>query len=132
MKYDLNGKTINIPDAVLNKIMATLDVPMDEAIEVYLSDEGLIDNETVEEMTARAKAAGTGAKATGERKERKPPTRKPDEDKRALIARLAEIIEDGGLCEHDGFEVINIERMIAFTFKGEKYELTLTKKRKPK
>lgn len=136
MKHTLdNGKTVNIPDAAIEKYKATLGLDTAEAIELYLSDEGIEVDETVVELTDKAKAAGTGAKAQGEKKERKAPVRKPDELKRALIEALLTSVQ----CfdETDGIDVANvtitnIERMIAFEVGDEKFELTLTKKRKPK
>ena len=131
MRVAVEGKNINVPDSYIEKQMKSLGISRQEAVELYLSDEGIVKNETIEELTAKAKAAHTGAKATGERKERKAPVRKPDEVKRAIIAALAEFIRTCDYGVHD-VEVTNIERMIAFEFAGDKYEVTLTKKRKPK
>ncbi len=124
------GKRINIPDNFIETNMRNLDLTREEAVELYLSDEGYMDNEIVVELTEKAKAAGTGAKAQGEKKERKAPVRKPNEVKRAVIAALAEFIE--GTDGVTGTEVTNIERMIAFELAGERFEVTLTQKRKPK
>ena len=130
MRYKVDGKNINIPDIFIEKQMKTLGLTRQEAVDLYLSDEGLKESPEVNELTMKAKAAGTGAKATGEKTARKPPERKPDDIKRAMIAGLAEYIDkvDGV----SGLEVTNIERMIAFEYDGEKYEVTLTRKRKPK
>lgn len=124
------GKRINIPEEFIEGNIRGLGITRAEAIDMYLSDEGLLENEIVAELTAKAKDAGVGAKATGEKKERKAPVRKPDEVKRAVIAGLAEYIAtQAGVT---GAEVTNIERMIAFELGGDKFEITLTKKRKPK
>ncbi len=45
MRYDFNGKTINIPDAELEKSMKLLGLSKEEAIEMYLEDEGYLENE---------------------------------------------------------------------------------------
>lgn len=129
MRYKVEGKNINIPDAWLQKTQHDLGLNLPEAIELYLSDEGIAVNPVVAELTAKAKAAGTTAH-NREIKPRKAPERKPDEVKRAMIAGLAEYT--GNILGVTNVEVTNIERMIAFEFAGEKYELTLTKKRKPK
>lgn len=130
MRYKVNGKNISIPDVFIEKQMKTLGLTRQEAVDLFLSDEGVIANEQVQEMTEKAKAAHVGPKATGERKERKPPVRKPDEVKRAVIQALFEFV-----VAQDGVEnatVTNIERVIAFDLGEDKFELTLTKKRKPK
>lgn len=120
-------KTINIPDSVFVQGRKE-GLSQRETIDRYLSDEGYIIDPTVAELTEKAKANGTGLKArTGKRKA---PTRKPDEVKRALIVALNDF-----LCDYTGTKdvmVTNIERIIAFRIGDDNYELTLSKKRKPK
>lgn len=130
MKRVINGKPVNIPDAFIQNAKVNLDLNVEEAVALYMSDEGHDVAPEVVEMTAKAKAAGTGAKATGEKVTRKPPVRAPDDVKRGMIAALEDYIATfaGG----ENVEVTNPERMIAFAYKGDKYELTLTKKRPAK
>ena len=140
MKYTFtteNGteKTINIPDEVFVQGRKE-GLSNRETIERYLSDEGYIVDPTVVELTAKAKANGAGVRAKGTT--RKKPTRKPDEVKRMLIAGLYDYL--CGLGETDvakinmihSVEVTNVERMIAFSIGDDNFELTLSKKRKPK
>lgn len=106
-----------------------------EIIDRYLSDEGYIINPVVAELTEKAKANKVGAAARSGK--RKAPTRKPDETKRALIQMFKETLDEFGhgdtpLNGIHSVEVTNIERMIAFSIGDDKYELTLSKKRKPK
>jgi hypothetical protein len=130
MKYTLEDKTISIPDAIIEKSMATLGLTKSEAVDLYLSDEGLIVNGEIAEMTNKAKASGVGAKATGEKVARKAPVRKPDLVKRDLIEALYETINLWP--ESVDAVITNPERMVAFTYGGDNYEVTLTKKRAPK
>lgn len=132
MKYTFtteNGaqKTINIADEVFVQGRKE-GLTNREIIDRYLSDEGYIVDPVVAELTEKAKANGTGLKArTGKCKA---PTRKPDETKRALIVALNDF-----LCDYAGTKdvtVTNIERIIAFRIGDDNYELTLSKKRKPK
>lgn len=120
-------KTINIPDSVFVQGRKE-GLTNRETIDRYLSDEGYIVDPIVAELTEKAKVNGTGLKAcTGKRKA---PTRKPDETKRALIVALNDF-----LCDYAGTKdvtVTNIERIIAFRIGDDNYELTLSKKRKPK
>ena len=129
-------KTINIPDEVLKQGRKEK-LSVAETIERYLSDEGYVVDPTVAELTAKAKANGvnTAGRVKGEAtKKRKAPVRKPDETKRALISLLeCSLVEDPGQCLNvENVEVTNIERMIAFSIGDDKYEITLSKKRKPK
>ena len=55
MTYNLNGKNIRIPDAEIDKSMKLLDLSHDEAVQMWLEDEGYLENEVVKELTAKAK-----------------------------------------------------------------------------
>lgn len=128
-------KTINIPDEVLMQGRKE-HLTVKETIDRYLSDEGYVIDETVAELTAKAKTNGvnTAGRATGEKKARKAPQRNPDYTKRAIVELLAEVVKDMTVdnAMPQDVEVTNIERMIAFSLGDDKYEITLSKKRKPK
>ena len=133
---DGKSKTVNIPDEVLLQGRKER-LSVKETIERYLSDEGYIVDPTVEELTEKAKANkvnGAGRQTADGKKKRKAPVRKPDHTKRALISLLeSALVEDPGQCLNvENVEVTNIERMIAFSIGEDKYEVTLSKKRKPK
>jgi len=129
---DGKAKTVNIPDEVLAQGRKER-LSVSETIERYLSDEGYVVNDTVAELTTKAKAAGVngaGRQSADNKKLRKAPQRKPDETKRALIQFLYNSLTGspiGPVVEN--VEITNIERMIAFSVGDDKYEV---KKRKPK
>lgn len=50
------GKNVNVKDDIINKYMADFGISKNEAIQMYLEDEGFEDNADVEEMTEKAKA----------------------------------------------------------------------------
>ena len=78
MKYDFNGKILNIPEAELDKSVKCLGISREEAIQLWLDDNDYTINETVEELSEKAKKnriTGTihQAKAdNSQKKERKP------------------------------------------------------------
>lgn len=130
-------KTINIADEVLMQGKRE-GLSVRETIDRYLSDEGYIVDPTVAELTNRAKVNGVNNAGKTSSGKRKPPTRKPDEIKRALIKNLEEFLsslDESDIADlnmiHD-VQVTNVERIIAFAIKDDRYELTLSKKRKPK
>ena len=55
MRYNLNGKNINIPDADIERSMKSLELTKEEAIQVWLEDEGYLENEEQEELERKAK-----------------------------------------------------------------------------
>ena len=129
MTYNLNGKNIHIPDADLEKSMRLLRISHDEAVQMWLEDEGYLENEIVEELTARAKAnkISRGAKSDKPRKAVKR-ERKPDEEKENLIEILAKCLKNAGF----EAKITNKSKIIEFNVGENHYKLDLIKRRPPK
>ena len=129
MKYKIENKEVNIPDEEIKKLMKTLDLTEQEAIDTWLTDNDYTTNEQVEELTKKAKANGTtkiGARVNVENKkvvrERKEnPTKAFIIDQ--LWQKLAEIDHIYNL------KVENKEKLITFTYNGNDYKLDLVQKR---
>ena len=132
MKYKIENKEVNIPDEEIKKLMKTLDLTEQEAIDTWLTDNDYTTNEQVEELTKKAKANGTtkiGArvnvgnkKVVRERKEN--PTKAFIIDQ--LWQKLAEIDHIYNL------KVENKEKLITFSLNGNDYKLDLVQKRAKK
>ena len=129
MIYNFNGKNIRIPDAEIQKSMKLLNLSQDEAIQVWLEDEGYLENEVVEELTAKAKENKINheAKTDKPRKSVKR-ERKPDEEKENLIKILADCLES------HGFEakITNKSKIVEFNIGENHYKLDLIRQRQPK
>ena len=139
MKYTfINGEkqqTVEIPDEVIKKHKRSLGCTTSEAINLFLFDEGYIDNDEVTKLTNKAKANGAGKVKIGCK--RKAPSRKPDEVKRTLIQAFYQYLVSGQVSDALGVEVqevevVNQERIITFAIGEDNYEITLSKKRKAK
>ena len=129
MNYNFNGKNIRIPDAEINKSMKLLELSKEEAIQMWLEDEGYLENEVVEELTAKAKVN----KVSHEAKTEKPRKtvkreRKPDEEKENLIKILADCLENAGFTA----EITNKSKIIEFNVGENHYKLDLIKQRTTK
>ena len=123
----------------IQSTMKALDLTREEAIEMWMDDHDIdqgkakdfdLDPEkqkVVKEMTK----AGGKARA----KETKPRERKPNEEKREIIQKIAYFL---GECDHFGenfaetVKITNIEREITFKIGENDYSLVLTLHRKPK
>ena len=130
MNYNFNGKAIRIPDAEIEKSMKVLELSKEEAIQMWLEDEGYLENEEVEALTVKAKenkAIDHGAKADKPRKQVKR-ERKPDEEKENLIRILANCLTNAGF----DAEITNKSKLIEFSVGENHYKLDLVKKRPPK
>lgn len=124
-------QTIEIPAEFIERTRRSLGCDVREACQIYLSDEGYIDNDVVDFYTQKANGG----------KKRRGPKRKEDPIKRSLIQFLEWKLRDGEIDEDHGFDVqatptnvkvTNPERIIQFEIGDETYEVTLSRKRKPK
>lgn len=139
MRIEYNGIKKNIPDEVINRIISGLQVSKDEAIKIYLEDEGLIINEEQEKLNRKAEQSGVmrtihGAisekvvqkRMTGTATEKKK-TVKPQPDKEALIGYIRVLFEDFQLRgEMENVTVENPTKTITFNYHGAPYKLDLT------
>lgn len=137
MKYTLNGKTINIPNAEIEKSMRVLAITEEEAIQMWLEDEGYLDNEEQNELEKKAKenritATIHDAGNKTKRKQNKPKTVKVSDEKQALFAEIHEKLceycdEMGGTCE-----VLKENKLISVKVGTKTFKIDLIEQRPPK
>ena len=127
MKYDFNGKSINIPDKDLENLMTSLELTREEAIETWLDDNDYTANEEAEELTKKAKTIRRYEKSDNERK-KTTKERKVDEEKKHLLSDVKVLIEGLGAVVTNGKN----EAEISFTFGENNYTFKLIKHRPPK
>ena len=99
MKYTLpNGKNVNIPDSEIENSMKKLELTREEAIEMWLEDEGYLDNEEQIELNDKAKKVkidhGASAIDKTEKKEKKPREIKVSDEKQALFSEILSNLQD--------------------------------------
>lgn len=129
MRYTLeNGKAINIPNAEIEKSMKNLGLSKEEAIEMYLEDEGYLDNAEQNELDSKAKAVKVNVGARADSKPRKPREPKVDEVKEDLVKNLAEYLENVA----DNVVIVNKSKIIQFNLGEDTYKIDLIRQRKPK
>lgn len=134
MKYNLNGKNINIPDVDIERSMKSLELTKEEAIQMWLEDEGYLENEEQEELERKAKEnriTATIHQATTKdprKKTQKERVRKENPTKEMVIREIAALLPKFA----EDVEVLNVGKLISFRIGEEKYEIDLKQKRKPK
>ena len=134
MVYILNDKKIRIPDEEIKKNMEILDLSKEEAIQLYLEDEGYLENEEVAELTKKAKDSGIMSTIHGAKAE-KPKAkiereRKENPTKERIIAEIGKF-----LCQLDGISgvnITNIGKIIEFECENKHFKLDLIQKREKK
>ena len=130
MKYNYNGKDINIPDEELKHNMEVLELTQEQAIEMWLEDNDYQVNDTVEELTKKAKENKTDKIVAQSDKPRakREVTRKENPIKAAIIAAIAET-----LSQYEGIEGLNIsnkEKIIEFSYENKDFKIDLVQRRK--
>ena len=135
MVYEFNGKKIRIPDGDILRLKSTMKISAEEAVKIWLEDEGILHNEEQENLCKKAKDSGImrtihGASAktaetTPTQRER---VKKENPTKGKIIAEVAKLLIEFA----DNVNVTNPEKLIEFTMNGNDYKLDLTQKRKKK
>lgn len=125
----------------VRKLMETLDITQQEAIELLEFDKGDVENEEVEQLTEKAKKVETPVK-----RGRKPKTdvektgmagvtqqtrkKKENPTKKSIIAALSKVVAE--LEDVSEIDIKNPEKTIYFKIGEETFEIDLKMKRKPK
>lgn len=133
MKYNFNGKSVNIPDAELQKSMKLLGMTKEEAIELWLEDEGYLDNEEQNELEQKAKDNKITATIHGvggeKKKQSKPKTVKVSDEKQALFSQI-----EGFLKNYTNYnvEILKENKLIQVKIGEKVFKIDLIEQRPPK
>ena len=130
MTYELNGKKIRINDTELENLVKGLGVSQEQAIQIWLEDEGYLENEEQNNLEKKAKdnritATVHQAKSQSQKKKRTR-ERKPDLEKEQIIQNLANFLENSA----ENVKITNISKLIEFDIGGNHYKLDLIRQRK--
>ena len=134
MKY----KNYEIPNKEIDSLMDKLDISLEEACELYLSDHELVENETVEELTKKAqknRVTNTIHSAKGEKKDRKPREKKENPLKKQIISHIFDsFFYDNVRKDYPNLEISvrNDEKYIDLTVDGREFTINLVEHRKKK
>lgn len=132
----VNGVTIS--DEWIDKQCELLDISIEEAVQMYLADNGIVENEEQTALDEKAKKIkiNTGAALGKERKkvERK---REPNTVKREIISMIATELHDWVAEDEDDFsieniKITNVEKYIDFTVGERSFTINLVEHRKKK
>lgn len=134
MQYTVGNKNINIPDAEIKNLQTALELSEEEAIQTWLSDNDYISDETVEELSEKAKknrisATIHEAKAENRaKKERKPREKKENPLKRQIIDAIFAGLSEN-LPENAVIDIKNDEKYIDLTINGIEFTVNLVQHR---
>lgn len=133
MKYTLpSGRSVNIPDNVIEKSMKALELTREEAIEMWLEDEGYLDNEEQNELDEKAKKVkidhGASALDKSQKKEKKVREPKVSDEKQILFSEIVANLTENGR----DFEVLKENKLICVKIDGKIFKIDLIEQRQPK
>jgi hypothetical protein len=130
-----NGRTVRVPNEAIERNMAILKISKQEAVDLWLYDEGYIDNEEADALTAKAKdnrvtATVHKAKSTEyKQKTQKERVAKADPTKEGIISAIAEMLPS---VNAENVVIANKGKLITFTIGADSYKLDLIRQRPPK
>lgn len=135
MKYDLNGRSITIPDAEIQKLQKILEISEEEAIHTYLVDNDLEDDEVVEELTKKAKKNIKRYEKSDNSngKPRKAKEKKENPLKKQIIAGIHDCFLDEighALPKNTTISIRNDEKYVDLVIDGVEFTINLVQHRK--
>lgn len=131
MRYKLeNGKSVNISDKELEKIMKNLEVDKDEAIQIWLEDNDYEVNEEQVALDEKAKKVKIqhGATADKEKKDKKPHTVKTSDEKKELFSTILENLK----AYSENVSVLKDNKLIEVKIGEKIFKVDLIEQRPPK
>ena len=139
MIKNVNSKTVNIPDEEIKSYMKSLDISEEEAIEMWLDDEGYTENEEQLELDKKAKESGImrdihGASATDktDKKPSKPKVVKVSEEKHDLFTLLYDTLKDYEVDFGGKATILKENKLIQFEINGKTFKIDLIEQRNKK
>lgn len=136
MVYKLNeNKEVRIPDKDIERLMTTMKIDQEEAVEIWLEDEGYLINDEQEELCAKAKENKSNKIVKAQREKKAPIVLKNKEKvvkdnpvKESVITAVAELLQ--GIAADVKIE--NKAKIITFKIDDREFKIDLVEKRKPK
>lgn len=135
MIYKLNeNKEVKIPDVDIERLMRTMKIDQEEAIQIWLEDEGYEINEEQEALCKKAKENKSHKIAKADKKvpiilkNKKERTVKENPTKEMVIAEIAKILPSFAT----DINIENKAKLITFHIGEEEYKIDLIQKRKKK
>lgn len=131
MQYNFNNKIINIPDREIEKLMSSLELSKDEAIDLWLCDNGYEVDEEQTELDEKASKVRIlkDVEPKNAKKDRKPPEKKVSDEKKDLFSTILENLTDNYA---ENVEVLTENKLISVKINGITFKIDIIQQRPPK
>ena len=133
IKHNFNGKTLNIPKVEIEKSMKVLNLSFEDAIQMWLEDEGYLENEEQNHLCEVAKVNKItqnihGAGERGKKTSKKPKTVKVSDEKVELFKEILENLQEN----HQNVKILKENKLISVEINGKIFKIDLIEQRKAK
>lgn len=125
-----SGKKIKIDDAILKNLMTVLEVTKDEAIQIYLEDEGILDNEEQNSLDEQAK--GVANVNDADRKKPKKKKANISDEKKALFNTILTNLTRCEGIEPENIKIVSENKKIEVNFNNLSFSIDIIQHRPPK
>lgn len=131
MCYDFNGKSIAIPDNEIEKLMKSLELSKQDAIDLWLCDNGYDEDEEQIELDEKASKVHITKEVSTKKstKPRKPIEKKVSSEKKELFSEILSDLED---VYKGNVEVLNENKLISVRIGDKCFKIDVIEQRKPK
>ena len=132
MRYTLdNGKSINIPKSEIEKLMSSLELSEKDAIDLWLCDNNLEEDEEQIELDEKASKVRIDKDIIQKKpkKERKKPEKKVSDAKKELFSEILSDLED---VYKGNVEVLNENKLISVRIGEKLFKIDVIETRPPK
>lgn len=132
MRYTLdNGKSVNIPKSEIEKLMSSLELSEKDAIDLWLCDNNLEEDEEQIELDEKASKVRIDKDIIQKKpkKERKKPEKKVSDAKKELFNEILSDLQD---IYKENVEVLNENKLISVRIGEKLFKIDVIETRPPK
>lgn len=135
MRYKLSsGKSVTIPDNTIKQFMLSLDLTEEEAIQTYLEDEGLLENEEQIALNEKAKGFSHAVhdRLDKPKKEKRKVTVNVSDEKKVLFNYILTSLKENNAISMEDIEILRENKLIQVKFGNKIFKIDLIQQRPPK
>jgi hypothetical protein len=131
MIYNLDGKSITIPDKEIENLMSSLELTKEDAIDLWLCDHDYEEDEEQTELDEKASKVKISHEIAQkkDKKERKPPKKVVSDQKKELFSEILSDLED---VYKENVEVAKENKLILVHIDGKVFKIDVIEQRPSK
>ena len=131
IKTEFNGKTYSVEKEQIEVLMKSLDLTFDEAVETYLDDEGLLENEEQNALDKKAQKVYKEQSRVDTEKAKKPRqtrNRTVSPEKSGFVEKLYQFLTEN----YENVEIIRPNKFYSVDINGKIIKMDIMEQRPPK